>query len=204
MSRNSSGSLFAAVGAQAYTSDAVLGGMMEKLHSTAVAKHAAAAAALATFKKIEAQAKAVQALSKVDEDLSGDELMKLLRWKMPSGSSKLKDKSSRLAKWKEVAGLPDPTAPEVTEMRDLPLAAELGRIKARMEARAGTAAAADPPPAPPPPPLRRRLLLPSTRIMQHWKSWTLRWRCSSRGGSASNARPPSRRRRGPGALRRRP
>ena len=119
---------------------------MEKQNRAAVAKHAAAAAALATFKKIEAQAKAVQALSKVDEDLSGDELTKLLRWKMPKGSSKLKDKAARLAKWKEVAGLPDPTAPEVTEMRDLPWAAELGRIKARMEARAGTAAAADPPP----------------------------------------------------------
>jgi hypothetical protein len=31
-----------------------------------------------------------------------------------------------------------------------------------------------------------------------------KWRCSSRGRPASNARPPSRRRRGPGALRRRP
>jgi hypothetical protein len=138
--------------------------MMEKLHSAAVTKHAAAAAALATFKKIEAQAKAVQALSKADKDLNGDELMKLLRWKLPSGSSKFKDKSARLAKWKEVVDLPDPPTPEVTEMHDLPWAAELGRMKARMEARAvaaaataaggaaataagGAAAAADPAPA---------------------------------------------------------
>ena len=45
-----------------------------------------------------------------------------------------------------MAGLPDPAAPEVTELTDLPWAAELGRIKARMEARAGAAAAADPSP----------------------------------------------------------
>jgi len=41
-----------------------------------------------------------------------------------------------------VAGLPDPAAPEVTELTDLPWAAELGRIKARMEARAAATAAA--------------------------------------------------------------
>ena len=41
-----------------------------------------------------------------------------------------------------MAGLPDPAAPEVTELTDLPWAAELGRIKARMEARAAATAAA--------------------------------------------------------------
>ena len=41
-----------------------------------------------------------------------------------------------------MAGLPDPAAPEVTELTDLPWVAELGRIKARMEARAAATATA--------------------------------------------------------------
>lgn len=51
---------------------------MEKQNRAAVAKHTAAAGAFAAFKKTEGQAKAVLALGKVDENLSGDELTKLL------------------------------------------------------------------------------------------------------------------------------
>ena len=70
--------------------------MMEKQNRAAVAKHTAAAGAFAAFKKTEGQAKAVLALGKVGENLSGDELTKLLRWKMPKGSSKLNVKLERL------------------------------------------------------------------------------------------------------------
>ena len=50
-------------------------------------------AALATFEKGESEAKAVLAKqvaeTKADEALSGDDPLKLLRWKMPSGAPKV-------------------------------------------------------------------------------------------------------------------
>ena len=97
---------------------------------------------MAAFKKGESEAKAVLEENKEDEGLSGDDLMKLLRWKMASGSSKLTAKAARLTKWKEVKSLPDPLAPEVPELSGLPFTEELARIKSRMAVRAAADAAA--------------------------------------------------------------
>ena len=75
-----------------YTCDTVLGGMMEKAYAAAATKRASSVAALATFEKAESEAKAAPAKqvaeTKADEALNGDDLLKLLRWKMPSGASK--------------------------------------------------------------------------------------------------------------------
>ena len=97
-------------------------------------------------RKAESEAKAALAHDKGGKDLSSDDLTKLLRWKMPSSSSKIKGKSAKMSKWTEVRGLPEPLAPKVTELSELPFAAELGRMKVQMAARAappaGTATAA--------------------------------------------------------------
>jgi hypothetical protein len=66
--------------------------MMEKAYAAAATKRASSVAALATFEKAESGAKAAPAKqvaeTKADEALNGDDLLKLLRWKMPSGASK--------------------------------------------------------------------------------------------------------------------
>jgi hypothetical protein len=66
--------------------------MMEEAYAAAATKRASSVAALATFEKAESEAKAAPAKqvaeTKADEALNGDDLLKLLRWKMPSGASK--------------------------------------------------------------------------------------------------------------------
>jgi hypothetical protein len=149
--------------------------MMEKAYAAAATKRASSVAALATFEKAESGAKAAPAKqvaeTKADEALNGDDLLKLLRWKMPSGASKVTLKADRLAKWKELKSLPDPPAPTAPELSEVPFAEELARIKERMER---PALRVPPPPPPPPPPRRGRLALTSARNTRQWTSWTRR------------------------------